>query len=189
MKNERTAYHEAGHVVMSYLLRRRFSYVTIDENELAESVLGRVGGFSCSKHFFDDIECSNDDATQRIIEREISILLAGLVAEWLLTGRKNWIGANSDVDKINELLSRWFCDDEVANAYFKYVLLCVRNKFRHRLHWAYVEAVAQALLQHRRLGYRKAHLVIAETRAKLLPKVDFKRIRTDLQKKMIWVKP
>lgn len=35
-----TAYHEAGHAVMSYLLRRRFRYVTIDKKDLSEDQRG-----------------------------------------------------------------------------------------------------------------------------------------------------
>jgi len=54
---EKTAYHEAGHAVMSVDMRCPFQCVTIDKKELDENCLGQVKG-GLSKPFFDR-HCEN----------------------------------------------------------------------------------------------------------------------------------
>ena len=46
---EEIAYHEAGHAVMAYLLRRRFHSITIDPKKLDENTGGLVRLGACRR--------------------------------------------------------------------------------------------------------------------------------------------
>lgn len=96
--------------------------------------------------------------------------MAGITAEAILTGRHNWRGASADREGSYDLALRCFRDvgagGEISSAYLKYIKLCVRNQLQSSLNWPSVEAVAKALLEHRRLGYKKTRAIIFHTKEK-----------------------
>ena len=75
-KLEKTAYHEAGHAVAAFLLRKRFSYVTI---ESGEDSLGHI----ILKRFRDSFQPDVDEISKirRPLEKDIMISLAGNAAD------------------------------------------------------------------------------------------------------------
>ena len=86
---ESTAYHEAGHVVIAHLLKRKFRRASIVPDPATGS-LGHVH-FSVLRGFNPDINAG--PITDKRIHNEILIDLAGIAAEARLTGRRNWRGA------------------------------------------------------------------------------------------------
>jgi len=93
---ERVAYHEAGHVVMASLLKRRFRFVTIDQKELDRETKGLVHLAKLNRPWEDICLLSTEESRAKI-EREIKVALGGEVAEALLVGRHNWLGAKDDI--------------------------------------------------------------------------------------------
>jgi hypothetical protein len=175
---ERAAYHEAGHAVMAYLSRRRFCYVTIDQNELDEVTRGFVR-VSRLKSSWNDICCSGGSQARATIEREIKITIAGEAAEALLAGRNNWVGAKQDIEKCYDFCGSQCGSMEESDAYLKWLWLRVQNKLKLPLNWACVQALAGALLKHRRIGYPKACAIIEQAEMEQA-KIEETRIRKRL---------
>jgi hypothetical protein len=88
---ERTAYHEAGHVVLALAAGRRFASVTVSSTE---RLLGNVAGIEAGLA----VEALREDALgRRILVRQewinALIALAGPVAEWI---KKASVGEGSE---------------------------------------------------------------------------------------------
>lgn len=143
---ERTAYHEAGHAVASYFLHVKIKAVTIIPSEETLGQLthpplhfGRQGVF--------------DDSVRGInrAERHVIVLLAGPLAERKFAPHSRWrLHAGSDFDSMGELFGRIQGeDDEAATLYGR--LLWRRAQRLVELRWKDIGAVAQALLEHKRL--------------------------------------
>lgn len=96
---KRTAYHEAGHAVMAYILRIGLKEVTIipDEDYLGKFTHGRGRNIQP--------EWDYDQKTRPEIERQAMVTLGGNVAEHLLTGKKHIAGSYEDYHKVVDLLS------------------------------------------------------------------------------------
>jgi len=167
---ERAAYHEAGHVVMAYLLRRRFRYVTIDQNELDEETKGLVRLAKLNRPWEDICLLSTEESRAKI-EREIKVTLGGEVAEVLFVGRHNWPGARDDIKNCINFCTSQSGSFEEAEAYLRWLWLGAQNNLKLSEHWAYVQAIAKALLEHRRISYHKARTIIAEVKSKYRKKL------------------
>ena len=161
---ERAAYHEAGHVIMAYLLRRRFRFATIDQNELDKETKGLVRLAKLNRPW-EDICLLDTNESRAKIEREIKVTLGGEVAEALLVGRRNWLGAKDDIKNCINFCTSQSGSFEEAEAYLRWLWLGVQNNLKLREHWAYVQAVAKALLEHRRISYHKARTIIVEVKS------------------------
>lgn len=91
-----TAYHEAGHAVMSIVLGRTIEKVTVSPAKL-QSGGNRLGACKIQK--------GRTKASQDGLEDEVLILLAGMVAESHFTGRYCQAGAAQDLMAVRRLLS------------------------------------------------------------------------------------
>lgn len=152
---QRIAYHEAGHAVAAYLLRRRFDWISIQSDE---HFLGYVT--------FTAIESlgANGRGGRRaraLAEREIMIDLAGNIAERIFTGRHDWMRATVDIRNINEVALRFCADAEEAQAFIRWLTIRTRNLLSRTRNWAAVSALADALLHEGKLSYPAARPIIA----------------------------
>lgn len=93
-----TAYHEAGHAVAAYLVRKKFRYVTIRAN-------GEYQGYMRHYQRRDTflIDGEEQAMTRTSIEKDMMVSLAGGAAVFLLTGKHDYIGKWSDDHKVMDL--------------------------------------------------------------------------------------
>jgi len=154
---ERTAYHEAGHAVMAYVLRRRFHFITIDPQKLDENTGGLVRLVHSSKLSKSVNWGGFADRAQ--IERQISLTLGGEAACELLVGPKSW-HLSQDAEVCVRLAQLQCGDEEEANAYLNWLWLSVRNQLNLPHNWVCVRAVAKALMKQKTLSYREAREII-----------------------------
>lgn len=156
---ERTAYHEAGHAVARYVLHGRLRYVTIVPDP-DEGSLGHCTGASLPSAMKVDVEHSS--RYDRILEREITILLVGQAAEWRFTGRHNRSGSENDLHRAIDCALYLVGSDEELDAYVNLMEVRAKGFVAQPDHWAAIEALAAALLQEERIGYRRARQIIRD---------------------------
>lgn len=92
------AYHEAGHAVAAFVLKRPMAPVSLEpkdaDGETAAVASGAPRGDLAG---LDDAAC---------VERDVIVLLAGAEAEALLTADCDWYAAAADRERAEELLAR-----------------------------------------------------------------------------------
>lgn len=155
-KFQRAAYHEAGHAVVSYVVKRRLSYCTIEPNP-DNHTLGH-----CE---YRNLAAFKPDAvlTGRLrnqIEKLIIVLLAGAVAERLKFGRTYWRGSENDTTQAHDLAIYLCSEDKEAGAFINWLWERTRNILEFRPHWAAVEAIADELMKSKYISERKARTII-----------------------------
>src|SRR5436305_1804383 len=91
---ECTAYHEAGHAVAAFALRRAVRRVSVVPDVAADSV-GRCAYGSLADTFRPDVDNASSKTRARA-ECVIMLALAGGIAEALFKGRHNHGGAGRD---------------------------------------------------------------------------------------------
>lgn len=162
-KIERTAYHEAGHAVMSYLLGRRFRHVTIIPSKDAH---GHIAHRPWLAQTYQDIETTRDrlgDHRIRMrLEREIIISLVGFIADEHFSGKRDYVGARGDSEMATHLAIRLCDSGPSAKAYLHWLVIRAREAITNELNWKGVEALAAALLQRKRIKGREAWFIIEE---------------------------
>jgi hypothetical protein len=148
-----TAYHEAGHAVISHILRRRFKYISIvpdfEAGSLGHVVLEKV------THFDPDSITPRSFLTFCQI---IQIGLAGHLAVTDLIGRKNFCGVSDDFDEVSLAALKSQGDGEVASAFIDWLHIKTRLMLRNR--WKAVEALAGELLKQKKIPYADAVKII-----------------------------
>ena len=164
---EQTAYHEAGHAVVSVLVGLEFEYVTIDENGDAlghvhypgwQELVRRAGddpkeaGWGLSdSHHLDDAS----PAAVRWFEQHAVSALAGWHAEKMGTGVDNHEGREHDLETAHEFAMA------LAGAEETQTILTRAESDAERLlreNWQAVQMVAEALIAKRKL----THLEVIE---------------------------
>jgi Peptidase family M41 len=153
---ECVAYHEAGHAVAAYNLKRRFNYVTIIRED---DTLGQCR-FTPYKNFRPDIY--SDNKTKARVEQAIVMLFAGAAAENKLAGKRNRAGEDDDFQKAVNLAASQCGSDEEVGAYLNWLWVRTRVLLDLPWLWAAVEALAQELLKYRKVSYQKACKIIKE---------------------------
>jgi hypothetical protein len=148
---KRTAYHEAGHAVVSFALRRAVRRVSIVPGE---EFLGR-----CTLAQAGDPDGLPERQERARAEREILVLLAGGLAEAKLAGRHNHAGASQDIDAAFSWATRVSGSMEEAEAYLAWLRVRARHLLDVPEHWSAVEALAAELLQRREVSGRAARRV------------------------------
>jgi hypothetical protein len=153
---EATAFHEAGHAVVAVSLGRAIRYVTVVPSD---DYVGCVAKTRPPESIRPDLQ--QDARTLAWINREVKIGLAGVVAEGLLRGRHNHIGASQDYKHVVDLASYVYGYGEVLTKWIDFMLALTRNYVRHPLQWVRIEAVAAALLVEKRLGAKRVREICA----------------------------
>jgi hypothetical protein len=149
----RTAYHEAGHAVASFLTGAAIQAVSIVPEG---DDLGSVTHRPFPKWFQPDVE--GDARHRHLIERRIVVLFAGKEAERRYSGRVSPGVAASDYrTAVN--LATYVADGEQTGPFCEW--LRVRAKCLVTMHyWPLVEAVAAELLKRRRLTGKQVREII-----------------------------
>ena len=158
-REERTAYHEAGHAVAHERLRyaRKLRKVTIipDPNENSRG---------CVVH--DKLPPSFDPWENEITPRDMAGIeddavcsFAGGIAEKRFAGRHDYAGASEDRQHAIDLASPLTGGpgDKVLNAYLRYLWVRAEGLVESRLIWPEIEAVAKALLERKTLTRKEVH--------------------------------
>ena len=161
-RREAIAYHEAGHAVMSIVVRQAFRYVTIVSSE---DSLGHVQHTDWGENFQPDIEMNS--RIQRQIENSVLTLLAGRVAEKRLTGRWNHVGASYDLHQAVKLAGYVWGDDTVLPSYMSFMHARAQSLVANERNWVAIQAVATALLVQPKIGSRKVRRIVAGARQQL----------------------
>lgn len=159
-----TAIHEAGHAVAAYALHVRIKYVTIAPEGDAHVEFGRHGTF-------DDSLRGTDRA-----ERHIMVRFAGQIAERKHAPRSKWRrGGWVDRAAALELFSRIdHPDPKVRDLHMK--LLWRKTEWLVEFRWKDIQAVADALLKHKKLDATQLAAVIDKVRR--LKPITFKQPAT-----------
>ena len=158
----RTAYHEAGHAVMCWWLRKHIKGISIipEGDSLGRIVHG--------KPMLKDIEGFNTfwDTHSRKhfeIERQIMVSFAGCAAESLLTGRNTRAGSEGDYRQTAGFLFNLTGNDsELATAWGNYLYTKAKSILSMPVCWQAVEALAGELLVRKHIGGRKARQIIQD---------------------------
>jgi len=113
---EKTAYHEAGHAVAAFEMKRSFRHVTIEPDE--ES-LGHIMFTKFRDSFRPDIDSYSK--IRNPLEKAIITALAGPIAEQIFSGRKNLIGAGGDFHNASEYADYLCGSREESEAFIKWL--------------------------------------------------------------------
>ena len=152
--NPATAYHEAGHACVAFLLKRGVEEVSITcvPNRSEGHVrLRRRPKFN-----------PRDKRSRNAVEREVIIGYAGDIAEEKFSGSPSQGSSETDFVQANNDLG-WHVEEcpghgdlcnEVHEAYKHYMYACA--KCTVELQWPRIEALAEELLKHGTLSGRKA---------------------------------
>ena len=157
---ERTAYHEAGHAVISEWLRIAVKRITI----VADPEKGRLGHVENYAHPSFRPDIWDDTLTRNRAEREIMSFFAGNAAEKVLTGHNNWRGAERDTWAATELAHYVCGGDPEAYAYQRWLMIRTEKLVRWHPHWFAIEVLARALMEGNTINGRHAIGIIRTAR-------------------------
>jgi hypothetical protein len=151
---EATAYHEAGHAVIAYMLGYQPQSVTIVP---AVDTAGHIIQTNPLHGFQLDIDGS-DEARLRI-ESLITICFAGPIAQKRYNPR-SWRRAHGEWDygKITELGLGVCGSDEQANAFIRWREIVARDMVR--AHWLRIQLVAGQLIERESLSHTDLDAII-----------------------------
>ena len=154
-----TAYHEAGHIVVAYVLRIAFAGATIRHDR--ES--GFKGKVFCGKKR-PSPTCTLLCTGRRVLD-DIDVCLAGPLAQSMFNRRsvRRWqhMGDYSNAMTLVQLI----VDEKDWERCFGFIEgQMMRTESLLRRHWAVVGCVADALLEHRTLDRRELVAVIKRAR-------------------------
>ena len=144
-KIRRTAYHEAGHTVMTHLCDKSFKYVTLNpepkENSLGHIRFARVRS-----------EMENYNRSITTVIKNTMIHLAGHIAEEILLGKKLKVtGAYYDFQNIaDEILGVVSCEQE-QKQFLAWLRTRTLSTLSSPVNWEMVENLAEELLRYKRL--------------------------------------
>ena len=153
-QRERTAFHEAGHAVASWWLRRGFKHVSIMPRE---DDLGHLLSTGFPK-WFDPHSGCRDGRDQLLIEKEVQVLLAGYAAERKFDPKQRRAGlSDADFHSANDFTFYLHGDGKEAEVFIELQMILARSLVLRW--WPCVQAVAAALLEHSTLSARKVHAI------------------------------
>lgn len=150
-----TAFHEAGHAVVSVVERVPLTRVTIVEDGDALGSCGHMPWPTSVQPEYD-----GSSRTTARIRRQIRVLFAGVIAEAKSTGSKRWNlrGFHSDRVSIGDLALYVESGREDASA------VCERERCNTEAlvaeHWRAIVSVALALLEHESLSGRRVREIV-----------------------------
>ena len=152
------AYHEAGHAIASILLRRTFKFVSIRKWQGSE---GRVhcnpSGDVWHKIYAKD---TPEKKRRKLLEREIKVSQAGPIALLLFTTDCGILcipdKKEPDFEEIREYQEIGGFSNEEIDVFEADITALLAD------HWFLVEAVAEALMEAKRLQYRQIRNIVKE---------------------------
>jgi len=143
-----TAFHEAGHAVMAELCGRLLTEVEIvGDREHTGSVQ--------SLAFSPDPEAEAED-----VERQLKIILAGTVAEAMVSGRQGWDETSEDLATAVRLGMRLVDDCEDVLPLLEDIGADVERDLRRQ--WSAVEMLATELLRRKTLNGSEVRKLLAD---------------------------
>ncbi|MFA6922896.1 MAG: hypothetical protein WC223_01460 [Bacteroidales bacterium] len=154
-KNNRVAFHEAGHAIACIMLNVRFKEVSIIPEE--EKSLGHILLSNFKLHSdYDD-----SDKTRLKAEKFIMISLSGAIAERKFTKKTNNIGAYDDYKKCMDIAGNLFNSINVMICFMNFMLAqtnslftCEDEKNADTEAWLKVKLLAKELINSKILKYR-----------------------------------
>ncbi len=163
-REQRVAYHEAGHAVLYFNLKHvpaARSVTIVPAGDVLGSVEGALSA-STPEELSILVEKIGDLELHHAIDHALT-WLAGPEAERQLTGRYNHQAARSDYERLDGWLRSW-CDEDQkeTDAFARW--LRIRCDRLVRVHWGEIKAVAEALLERKTLTGRQIARVIRAER-------------------------
>lgn len=162
------AYHEAGHAVAYFILKRRFSFITIVPNK-KDNTLGQVSseGLLPNKNL-QEAEFYRKKKYESSVEKIVIILFAGGIAESKFAGKRIYKGSGSDYQVATNMISHLCSSNEEIEAYLHLLWIRAKQLFTFSLgentpYWKAVEELADRLLEEKVIKYQKARTIIKET--------------------------
>jgi hypothetical protein len=147
-----TAYHEAGHAVMAELCGRLLTEVEIVGDR---DHTGMVRSLAFPP---DPTEGAAPQSENEDVELQLKIILAGTVAEAMVSGRQGWDETSGDLDTAVRLGMRLVDDCEDVLPLLEDIGADVERDLRR--HWPAVEMLAAELLDRKALaGSEVRHLL------------------------------
>jgi ATP-dependent Zn protease len=154
-RKRKTAFHEAGHAVAAYLLRKKFRYVTIRPNEVFD-------GYVRHEKPRDPLEDGLGELRNKRSSRERDILtsLAGGVATFIVTGKHERTGSYGDLQHALDLAEDICGSREECDAYIHWLSIRCEGMLRSPANRFALEALAGELLRQEKVSYRRAREII-----------------------------
>jgi ATP-dependent Zn protease len=133
-----TAYHEAGHAVMAVSLGRLVHKVTIapGKSQFGEARLG-----TC------DIRKGRSKASKDLLEEDVLILLAGMVAESHFTGEYCPQGASQDLRYVEQMLRQRVSSEKQLEKLSRRMLDKTEHLLQDKGHAKAIVLIAEDLIQ------------------------------------------
>lgn len=162
------AFHEAGHAVACYILKKKFSFVSIIPDK-QDNTLGKVSYKTLPpQKSLQDVEFNRDCRTTKAIERAVIISLAGGIAESKYAGRNITKSSKADYGNAVSAISHLCSSNEENEAYLNLILIRAKQLFtfscgENTTYWKAVEVLADRLLEEKIIKYQKARTIIEET--------------------------
>ena len=133
-----TAFHEAGHAVMAELCGRLLTEVEIVGDR------EHTGSVQSLAFPPDPADGAQSGEETEDVERRLKIILAGIVAEAVLSGREDWDETSEDLDLAVRLAMRLVDDCEDVLPLLSDIGADVRRDLH--AHWPAVERLANELI-------------------------------------------
>jgi len=138
-----TAYHEAGHAFMAFLKKVRIVKVSIIPDERA-GTLGHL--VASSKLIKKPGEPGFKESFRTRLENFCMVAMAGLSAEYILTGAKDLDAIGGDLECIDICLGNLTHSRREFNLYRDLLWIRTETFLREKKHWAMIEMLAHYLL-------------------------------------------
>ena len=161
IRKKRVAYHEAGHAVACWALRRGFHHVSIESKR---KTAGRVGHRAWQLESLKGIESRLDARIKRLAHREILIDMAGHEAE------RHYCGEEADCDCSQEerdsivYLALRLANEDTKEAQALLALHRIKAKKLVQANWPQVEAIARALVDSKWLMAHRVRQICRDVR-------------------------
>jgi len=148
-----TAYHEAGHAVMAQLCGQRITEVEIiGDSEHS----GSVRSLRIHEEQGPDVDPGIPTAPT---ERLLLCLVAGMVAEARVSGRRSWDEGCEDLDAAVRLAMQVVGDCERVLPFLEIARDHTEGLLKN--HWPAVEALASSLIERRRMTGEEVRRLLA----------------------------
>jgi len=150
-KIKQAAYHEAGHAVAAYLLHERFAGLEMTV------VDGPDGSFYTRRR-----RSGQDKWTNTLNEKYVMIYSAGAIAEQLLGVH---VQTTDYIDIWGAVRHAWSIANNLDEMLTHYRQLVERTKklLEYKPNWAAVQALAQELVERKRIDEKHARHIIQQT--------------------------